>query len=148
MEPKLNVSYASMAELDWIEQNDDHVPKQTIENKVRAGEYIIAKIADEPAGCLRFGHFWSTIPYIEVIWVEDRFQRRGIGRAMVRFLEDHARAHGQQLIMSSSQANEPGAQAFHRKIGFRDAGALVDLRPLQSVTEIFFVKEVECSDAA
>jgi hypothetical protein len=49
--------------------------------------------------------------------------------------------------MSSSQADEPGAQAFHRKIGFRDAGALVDLRPLQNVTEVVFVKEVESSDA-
>jgi hypothetical protein len=50
--------------------------------------------------------------------------------------------------MSSSQADEPEAQAFHRKIGFRDAGALVDLRPLQEVTEVFFVKNVELSDAA
>ena len=119
-----------------------------IGNKVKAGEYIIAKVADEPVGCLRFGHFWSTIPHIEVIWVEDRFQRRGIGQAMVCFLEDHARARGQKLIMSSSQADEPGAQAFHRKIGFRDAGALVDLRPLQNVTEVVFVKEVESSEAA
>ena len=50
--------------------------------------------------------------------------------------------------MSSSQADEPDAQAFHRKIGFRDAGALIDLQPLQSVTEVFFVKNIETSDTA
>lgn len=137
-----------MADLSWIEQNDSHISKQTIEKKLAAGEYIMAKVAGESVGCLRFAHLWATIPFIEVIWVEDHFQRRGIGRELVRFLEQYAQTEGRQLIMSSSQADEPEAQAFHRKIGFRDAGALVDLRPLQDVTEIFFVKNVELVDAA
>jgi hypothetical protein len=72
--------------------------------KIEAGEYLIAKMASEPVGCLRFSYFWSIIPFIELIWVVDHFQRRGIGRA--------------------------------------DVGALVDLRPLQSVTEIFFAKNI------
>ena len=85
------------------------------------------------------------IPFIEVIWVEERFRRRGIGRELVCYLEGYALAQGHRIIMSSSQADEPEAQAFHRNVGFRDAGALVDLRPLQSVTEIFFVMNIEAA---
>ena len=49
-----NVSFAGVADLGWIEQNDTHIPKQTIEKKLEAGEYVIAKVAGEPVGCLRF----------------------------------------------------------------------------------------------
>lgn len=88
------------------------------------------------------------LPYIEVIWVEDNLRRRGSGRELARCLEDHVRLQGQKIIMSSSQADGPDAQAFHRKTGFRDAGALVDMRPLQSVTEVSFVKNTDSPGAA
>jgi len=143
VEIELSVSFACMSDIDWIVKNDTHIPKEMIERKLQGQEYIIAKVSGKPVGCLRFGLLWSVIPYIEVIWVEDRFHRRGIGRELVRCLEDHARSQGQEIIMSSSQADEPDAQAFHRSIGFRDAGALVDMRPLQSVAEVFFVKNTE-----
>jgi ribosomal protein S18 acetylase RimI-like enzyme len=139
----LSVSFAGMSDLSWIVENDTHIPKEIIERKIQVQEYLIAKVSGEPVGCLRFGLFWSMIPFIEVIWVEDRFHRRGIGRELVRCLEDYARSQGQKIIMSSSQADEPEAQAFHRGIGFRDAGALIDMRPLQSVAEVFFVKNTE-----
>ena len=140
VEIALSVSFADKSDLSWIVENDTHIPKEIIERKLQAHEYLIARLNGESAGCLRFGLLWSMIPFIEVIWVEDHFQLRGIGRELVRCLEDHARSKGQQIIMSSSQADEPEAQAFHRSIGFRDAGALIDMRPLQSVTEVFFVK--------
>lgn len=143
----LSVSFAEMHDLDWIVKNDSHIPKETIERKLRAQEYLIAKLSGETVGCIRFGLLWSMITFIELIWVEDRFRSRGIGRELIRCLEDHARSRGERMIMSSSQADEPDSQAFHRKIGFRDAGALVDMRPLQSVTEIFFVKNIESADA-
>jgi GNAT superfamily N-acetyltransferase len=143
VEIEFSVSFAGMSDLCWIVKNDMHIPKVMIERKLQVHEYLIAKLSEEPVGCLRFGLFWSMFPFIEVIWVEDRFHRRGIGRSLVRFLEDHARSQGQKIIMSSSQADEPDAQAFHRSIGFRDAGALIDLRPLQRVPEVFFIKNIK-----
>ena len=142
-EKAINVSFADISDLFWIVENDTHIPKEIIERKLQENEYLIARMNGEPVGCLRFGLLWSMIPFIEVIWVEDRFQRRGIGRELVCCLEDHARSKRQKIIMSSSQADEPDAQAFHRSIGFRDAGALSDMRPLQSVTEVFFVKNTD-----
>jgi GNAT superfamily N-acetyltransferase len=140
---EVQIDFASEGELRWIEQNDTYISRQTIEKKLKDREYIVARHKDRLAGYIRFGYFWSMIPYIEIISVEDQFKLQGIGRAMVNFLEDLARAKGQKLIMSSSQADEPQAQAFHRKVGFRDAGALVDLLPLQSVTEVVFVKTID-----
>ena len=93
-------------------------------------------------GICEFSYFWSFIPYIDVICVKDEYRRQGIGRGMLSFLEDLAREKGQSLIMSSSQSDEAPPQAWHRHMGFRDAGVLVDLRPLQDVTEVVFVKTI------
>ena len=90
----------------------------------------------------RFTPFWSQIPYIDLIWVDEPYRQQGAGKAMLSLLEEAAREQGIRLIMSSSQSDEPQPQAWHRHMGFRDAGALTDLRPLQTVTEIIFVKNL------
>ncbi len=141
----LSVSLAGASDLKWIMANDTHISEDVVGRKLQAEEYLVAKVNSEAVGGLRFGLFWSMIPFIEVIWVEERFRRRGIGRELVCYLEGYALAQGHRIILSSSQADEPEAQAFHRNVGFRDAGALVDLRPLQCVTEIFFVKNIEAT---
>jgi GNAT superfamily N-acetyltransferase len=83
---------------------------------------------------------------IDIIAVDESLRRRGIGRALLGFLEEHARDTGCEITLSSSQADEPEPQAWHRAVGFKDAGAIVNLAPLQDVPEIVFVKWVDVSD--
>ena len=103
---------------------------------------IVARINGEIVGYIRFSTFWSFIPLIDIIAVEEPVRRKGIGRALLSFLENHARSEGRKIILSSSQADEPEPQAWHRAVGFKDAGAIVDLAPLQNVPEIVFIKRV------
>ena len=41
VEIDFNVSFAGEADLNWIVQNDTHIPKHTVERKLEAGEYLI-----------------------------------------------------------------------------------------------------------
>jgi ribosomal protein S18 acetylase RimI-like enzyme len=128
------------SDLDWLIQHDNHLSSHLIQQKIARQEYLIARKGDQCVGLLRFTPFWSQIPYIDLIWVAESYRRQGAGKALLTQLEAIARAQNQPIIMSSSQADESHPQAWHRHMGFRDAGALVDLRPFQSVTEIIFIK--------
>ena len=79
---------------------------------------------------------------IDIIAVDESLRRKGIGRALLGFLEEYVRNTGLKIILSSSQADEAEPQAWHRAVGFKDAGVIVDLGPLQDVAEILFVKRV------
>ncbi len=59
------------------------------------------------------------------IYVEDDARRRGVGRALLVALIDHARSRGlRHLIGAISDSDTSAASiALHRALGFRDAGA-------------------------
>ncbi len=137
----LKIDYATQNDVNWIHKNE-RLDKQDVIRKVERKEYIIAKIDDEFVGYLRFTLFWSQIPYIDMIIVEKEHQRKGIGKAMLQFLEDYAIKNGQKIIMSSSQQDEPEPQAWHRRMGFKEAGIIEHLMPIQDVPEIIFIKDL------
>lgn len=137
-----NIYFATLEDIDYLASND-HLSKDKVEKKIKNGEYIIAKEGNTYLGFLRFSLFWSEIPYIDVIGVEDGHQRKGIGKSMVKLLEDYALENGQKAIMSSSQQDEPEPQKWHKKIGFDQAGIINNFSPIQDVPEIIFIKKLK-----
>jgi GNAT superfamily N-acetyltransferase len=138
------VSFATAADQHWLVLNDSnrYVSPDLVDLKIEAREYIVARFRGEVVGYIRFSCFWSFIPMIDIIAVQESLRRMGIGRALLGFLEEHARSTEQTIILSSSQADEPEPQAWHRAVGFNDAGAIVDLSPLQDMPEIVFINRL------
>ncbi|GAB5389122.1 MAG: hypothetical protein Alpg2KO_20900 [Alphaproteobacteria bacterium] len=119
--------------VSYILRHDHHAthwPGQSAEEhiiwQIKAGQYFIARKGGAIAGYLRFCRFW-TMPYIELIRVEPEWRGQQIGRQLVSALMDMARQEGSTYLLSSSQSNEPEAQAFHKAVGFVDMGRLSGL---------------------
>ena len=140
MNQTVTVDFASKDDEAWLFDNDASLARNIIQAKIERREYIIAKGDERYLGFLRLSYLWSFIPFIEVIAVEDVYQRQGVGKKMVSLLEEFARQQGQQLIMSSS--DDAGAQEWHRRIGFEQAGAITDFEPIQKDPEIIFIKRL------
>ena len=138
---KLAIDFATQGDLNWIKQND-HLKSENVVQKIDKKEYIVAKINNKPIGYLRFSLFWSEIPYIDIITVEDEHKRQGVGKAMLDFLERYAIKNNIKVVMSSSQQDEAQPQEWHRKMGFKDAGAIEHFQPIQDVPEIIFLKKL------
>jgi ribosomal protein S18 acetylase RimI-like enzyme len=71
------------------------------------------------------------------VGVHPRFQRRGIGRALMQHLIDHARTHGLKRLELYVRSDNQAAQALYRGLGFHheatrarfialDDGTLID----------------------
>ncbi len=141
----LVIAFASEEDEAWLVRNDSnrYISPRLVAEKIKRKEYLVARVGNEIVGYVRLSYFWSFVPCIDIIAVEEPYRRKGIGRALLGFLEEHARKSGNKIIMSSSQADEPEPQAWHRAVGFKDAGAIVALQPIQDVPEIVFVKDVK-----
>jgi len=135
------VRFAGPEDLEWCVVEDGHVIEKIIRNKIVNDEIIVVELDGHLIAYIRLEYLWSTTPYIGLIFVNDEYRKVGVGRKMLEFLEDHLRAHGHDVLMSSSQANEPEPQAWHRAIGFVECGIISGLNE-GGIGEVFFRKQL------
>ena len=70
----------------------------------------------------------SPVPFIEGWYVDAAFRGRGIGRALVKAAEAHAREAGQHEIASDAELTNVDSIAAHRALGFEEIERIVCFR--------------------
>ena len=139
----MNVRYATQRDLPFVHQ-DGYIPVHTIARKIEEREVLVAERDSVLVGYVRIEYLWSKLPYIALIRVLPEFQRQGVGRALLAFLEEQLRAAGHTVLLSSSQADELEPQAWHRHMGFLECGRLEGLNA-GGVDEVFFRRHLEAA---
>lgn len=100
---------------------DVHISPAVLEQCIRQGRVLIARQQDAVAGWLRYGYFWDSLPFCNMLFVQAAHRGAGIGKALVLDWEARMCRQGHPWVLTSTQAAE-GAQHFYRKLGYRDAG--------------------------
>ena len=136
----IQVRIAVDDDLTFVGQ-DGYVTSEVLRRKIAAGEVLVAESERMTVGYLRLEFLWSSIPYIALIRVNEQSRRRGVGRALVQFVEQQLRARGHNVLYSSSQANEPEPQAWHRRMGFKECGIIAGINR-GDIGEIFFRRQL------
>jgi GNAT superfamily N-acetyltransferase len=119
----------------------EHVPDAVVAARIAENRIAIAELHGRPVGAIQLDYLWGTKPYVSLIRVEPSVQRRGVGSALLDFVSVALRAAGHEQLYSSSQADEPEPQAWHRRMGFTECGILAGINP-GGVGEVFFVRSL------
>lgn len=135
----MKFEYASESDFQFILDNDRHISKQLIKNKLKEKEIMIAKDQDNKViGWLRYNYFGDNTPFMNMLYLNENYRNKGIGKELVGFWENEMKSKGYELVMTSTLSNEQ-AQHFYRKLGYKDSGSLLlDDEPL----EIIFTKNI------
>lgn len=136
--PDITARRATLDDLTFVAQ-DGYLAEDVVRQKIEAGDVFVAECAGERAGYLRLEYLWSKLPYVELIRVLAPHRRRGVGRSLLAFAEADAVARGHTVLYSSSQADEPEPQAWHRRMGFVECGFLAGVNE-GGIGEVFFRK--------
>ncbi|MBA85320.1 GNAT family N-acetyltransferase [Thalassobius sp. S69A] len=96
---------------------DDIAAKET------AGHpFFLAELPDGLAGFATYGQFRGGVGYAHsmehTVILSARAQGRGVGRALMSAIEDHARASGVHVMMAGVSAENPDGVAFHKAVGY------------------------------
>jgi N-acetylglutamate synthase-like GNAT family acetyltransferase len=135
------VRLATRSDLDFVSR-DGFIPKEVVARKIDLGEVVVAEVDGELIGYLRLEYLWSLLPYLALIWVAPERQKQGGGQAMLAFVSQFLRENGHDALYSSSQADEPAPQAWHRHVGFEECGIITGINT-DGVGEIFFRKRLD-----
>jgi N-acetylglutamate synthase-like GNAT family acetyltransferase len=133
------VRFAALADLSFLQQRS-RILAQVMKRKVEWQEIIVAEWHGNLIGSLHLEYLWSSVPYIALIYVLPEYQRQGVGRALLRFIETFLGKQGHGALYSSSQADEPEPQAWHRQVGFEGCGIIAGIN--NGVGEVFFSKKL------
>lgn len=81
---------------------------------------MIAKDQDNKIiGWLRYNYFWDNTPFMNMLYLNENYRNKGIGKEFVRFWENEMKIKGYKLVITPTLSNEQ-AQHFYRKLGYKD----------------------------
>lgn len=129
----MKIELAAEKDYKYIVENDRHIPETLVKTKIKEKEIFILRDSEKEIGWMRYGYFWDNIPFMNMLWIDEKYRGQGIGKKVVLHWEEIMRQRGFKLIMTSTQSNEE-AQHFYRKMGYRDAGCLLlETQPLEVI---------------
>lgn len=148
MSDEIVIRFARLDDLDFAYQ-DGYISAEVLKRKIeaqtalnpdRVEEIVIAEWNGKRVGYVRLEYLWSIVPYIALIQVLPEYRRQGVGQALLRFIETFLREAGHEALYSSSQADEPEPQAWHRHVGFEECGFIAGIN--EGTGEVFFYKNL------
>lgn len=89
----------------------------------RSGEIVLAVSGGDAAGCCVLTYVISTsagdwVAKLDDVFIDERFRGRGMGTAMMMFVEEHARRRGARRIDTSVHSKNYGAARFYQRLGY------------------------------
>ena len=132
--------FAQPGDLDFLRPK--YVTDAITLRKIEWQEIAVAERDNSLVGHIWLEYLWSMVPYVSLIWVLPEHRRQGIGKALLNFTESFLHSKGHDALYSSSQANEPEPQAWHRHMGFEECGIIAGIND-GGIGEIFFRKNLK-----
>ncbi len=140
MEAKLDITISPIEEADFdaaasaiasgrIFQRYGTTPASAREVIEKASnETVVARLDGQVVGV---AIFWtdgrSPVPaYLRILAVDDGYRGRGVGTALLRYVEAKAFAHGPNLFLCCEAQNHDARRLYERE-GYKEVGALTDL---------------------
>ena len=132
------IRYADMRDFEVLKEYDRHISERELKNVLTAKRVLVNYEGDKFIGWLRFGLFWDSIPFMNMLYILEEHRGQGRGTELAAFWEAEMSRAGYGRVMTSTQSDER-AQFFYRKLGYCECGAL--LLPKEPL-EMIFIKEL------
>ncbi|MCL2413848.1 MAG: GNAT family N-acetyltransferase [Bacteroidales bacterium] len=120
----MTIEYATKYDLEVINEYDKYIAKEELLKSILDNRVIVVKENSKIIAWFRYSLFWDNIPFLNMIFVLEKYRDQGIGKKLVGFWEEEMKNKGFKMVMTSSLSNE-NAQLFYRALRYKDAGSLL-----------------------
>ncbi|MDX1358341.1 MAG: GNAT family N-acetyltransferase [Clostridia bacterium] len=139
----LGIRYAKITDLEKLDELDRHVPWENMKKCITDGRVIIATYNGEIIGWLRFGYLYDIYPFLNMLFIREKFRNMRIGTRLMDQWEVDMLEKGNRFVYTSTQEDE-NAQFFYRKRGYTDIGGFTP--PGQDALELVLYKDLGEAD--
>ena len=118
------IRIAELKDLDLIKQYDKHIAEAALTNALTLGRINIAEDNNDFIGWLRYNYFWDNTPFMNMLYVLDKYRKKGCGKALVEYWEEKMKRLGFDTVLTSTPSNE-SSQHFYNKLGYKTIGGFL-----------------------
>ena len=140
------VRLAGKADVEWCVKTATLDSNRFAEQISGINEVIVAELQGELVGMLHLCFLWpghdGGTAFISLIKVLCEHQRKGVGKAMLAFVDADLRRRGHRILLSSCVVDEYQPQTWHRHMGFSECGFLAGFPFEDDLGELFLFKEI------
>lgn len=136
----MTIRSAAAADFREVSGYDCHIPADRLIGCIENGQVYVLEDDGGAIGTLRYSLFWQTIPFLDLLFIDERYRGRGHGTRAMAYWEQQMAALGFDHVMLSTQADET-ARDFYEKLGYRRIGAF--LPPDQDADELMYLKKLQ-----
>lgn len=134
------IKYMEMQDKSFVMSIDKHVNDILYDKRVYTKTGYVMWEGNFPAGLMHYSIIWDTLPFLNFIFVVEKYRNRGFASQAIAFWEKDMKRQGYKMTLISAQADED-AQHLYRKLGYTDCGGLIlQNTPFDQPMEIFFRK--------
>ena len=138
----MNIRFAVSKDIIVLGRYDEHISKSEMENAIRLNRIYIVEEEGHFAGWLRYNLFWDNTPFMNLLYILEKYQGRGFGRQLTAFWEKEMESQGFGMVMTSTQSDEY-AQHFYFRLGYTAIGGFLwENDPY----EVIFAKKLPAAD--
>lgn len=133
----MEIRLANRNDQQGVIKYDSHIHHNTVDKCIQ--DQLVYVLCDEEniVGILRYSLFWQSIPFLDLLYIDEAYRGKGYGRHMMDHWESVMQTMKYEYVMLSTQEDET-AKYFYEKLGYRRIGAF--LPPDQDADEIMYLK--------
>lgn len=110
------------------ERSHDQIAAMIAERQAAGQAFIVAADGDRLLGFSTYSQFRGGAGYARsmehTIHAAPDARGRGVGRAMLTAVQDHARQRGHRILIGGITGSNEGSIAFHRAMGYAEWGRI------------------------
>ena len=145
------IELAQSKDKQKIAKLDQHIPSSRLGECIWNQQVYVLKddsiknggqnhrLKDPVVGVLRYSLFWQTIPFLDLLYIDEAYRGKGYGTEMMLKWEETMKLMGYKYVMTSTQADED-AWRFYEKMGYQKVGGFFPLE--QDAEEWMYVKKL------
>ncbi len=135
----MEIRLADSQDIREILKYDNHIRRNRLAECIRNQFVYVLCDGKNIVGVLRYSLFWQSIPFVDLLYMDEAYRGKGYGRQMMDHWETVMQSMQYKYGMLSTQEDET-AKYFYEKLGYRRIGAF--LPPEQDADEIMYLKEL------
>ena len=135
----MEISLARNKEKKKIEKYDSHIHSNRLGECIYNQFVYVLRDEEKIVGVLRYSFFWQTIPFLDLLYINENYRKNGYGKKMMAYWENLMGIMGYKDVMLSTQEDET-SKHFYEKLNYKQIGRF--LPPNQAVYELMYSKEL------
>lgn len=118
----------TLVTFNFAEKSADEVAAMILDRQSVGLGFFVAVEADDLEGFATYAQFRGGVGYARTmehtILLAEGVRGRGVGRALMAAVEDHARAGGAHSIFAGVSSGNPAGRSFHAALGYSEVVTL------------------------